>query len=345
MLTFSRSEDESELATSLAREGFAIDVVRERHRFDFRVFAQLRAIVDRIQPDVLWTHGSKTHFLARLAGLHRGRTWIAFHHGYTETSLVWTLYEQLDRWSLRGADRVMTACEAFAADLNARLGIDAERLRVHRSPIAARSQPPLRREQGGLRAELGLSPDERVVVSVGRLSKEKGYADLIAAMAEVRQNFGPRTALVIVGEGPERTHLESIRNRLGLTGSVHLAGYQPDVSAYYELADVFALTSYSEGSPNVLLEAMDAGVPIVATAVGGVVEMIRDREHGLLVPAGAIGAIAGGIVTLLHDADLRLALATAARESLSAYAPERYYASIRSVFEESVTALPARRRG
>ena len=100
-----------------------------------------------------------------------------------------------------------------------------------------------------------------------------------------------------------------------------MVGYQHDVSAYYEAADVFALTSHTEGSPNVLLEAMVAGVPIVATAVGGVGEMIHDGENGLLVPSGDEEAIARAIVTLLESTGLSLALTGAARKSLADYSP------------------------
>lgn len=336
MLTFTRGEGDSQLVTALGEEGFAVDVVRERYRFDARVFGQLRAIVERIQPDVLWTHGSKTHFLVRLGGLARGRRWIAFHHGYTETSLLWKIYQELDRWSLPAADRVMTACDAFAGDLHARRGIDKSRLRVHRTPLAARAIPADEASVARLREELQLSPQRKIVLTVGRLSKEKGHGDLIRAMAQVNRTRDDPAALVIVGDGPEQQRLERLIAELGVAEAVRLAGYRSDVAPYYAAASVFALPSYSEGSPNVLLEAMDAGAPIVATNVGGVGEMIRDREHGLLTPSGDPSAIAQAIAALLDDPELGIALASAARESLGAYAPERYYASLRSDFEEAL---------
>ena len=141
MVAFSRTDREPALVTSLRDEGLVVDVVRERRRFDFGVVPQLRAIVDRRRPDVLWTHGAKPHFLVRLAALHHRKAWAAVHHGYTATSLTWKLYDQLDRWSLHGADAVMTVCDAFAADLHAKLGIKPERLSVHRSPIVMRRTP------------------------------------------------------------------------------------------------------------------------------------------------------------------------------------------------------------
>jgi glycosyltransferase involved in cell wall biosynthesis len=333
MLTFVRAETDPELVRTLREEGFAIDVVRERRRFDFGVFPQLRAIIQRRRPHVLWTHGAKTHFLVRVAGLHHKGAWIAFHHGYTATSLAWKMYDQLDRWSLRGADRVMTACEAFATDLNGRLGIRRERLSVHRSPLAAGPSQTGRSDAGPIVRGLGLPSEARIVLSVGRLSKEKGHAELIRAMPDVIGHCDFPVALLIVGDGPEQSRLERLCARLGLTEHVRFLGYRPDVSPYYAAADVFALTSHSEGSPNVLLEAMDAGVPIVATAVGGVGEMIRNGEQGLLVRRGDVEEITHGIVTLLSNAELRGTLTSAARESLAAYSLERYYASVHSVFK------------
>jgi glycosyltransferase involved in cell wall biosynthesis len=147
-----------------------------------------------------------------------------------------------------------------------------------------------------------------------------------------------QTVLLVAGDGPERARLEELCTRLGIANSVRILGYQRNVTACYEIADVFALPSYSEGSPNVLLEAMDAGLPIVATAVGGVGEMIRNGEQGLLVPAGDVEGIARSVIMLLNNAELRLALSNAARDSLAAYSPEAYYANVRSLFEEIVSS-------
>jgi glycosyltransferase involved in cell wall biosynthesis len=349
MLTFVRAESDPEFVGELRQEGFSIEVVRERRRFDFSVFAQIRAIVARRRPHILWTHSSKTHFLVRLGGLHRRTAWVASHHGYTATSLAWRLYQQLDRWSLRGADSVITACDAFAADLNVRLGIKKERLSVHRTPLLQSSASVANVRARSIRDELNLPTDARIVLSVGRLSQEKGHFDLIRAMVEVRRACGFPAVLVIVGDGPERARLERLRARLGLEGVVHLVGHRDDVSPYYEAADVFALPSYSEGSPNVLLEAMDAGVPIVARAVGGVCEMIRDGEQGWLAPDDPAArsdsqTMPHGIVVLLSDANLRARFAASARRTLPAYAPSSYYAGVRSVFEKALYSSSGGRR-
>lgn len=333
MVTFVRSASDPEMVIGLRKEGLDVDIVRERKRFDFAVIHQLRAIIERHQPHVLWTHGAKPHFLVRFAKLHRNRAWVAFHHGYTATSFVWRLYDQLDRWSLRGAHHVMTACEAFANDLSRRLGIRKDRISVHRSPLAVPSSRDGCAEPRDVRQELSLAPEARIVLSVGRLSKEKGHDDLIRAMHGVVERCQFDVVVLLVGDGPERARLERLSARLGLTEHIRFVGYRQDVRPYYAAADLFALTSHSEGSPNVLLEAMDAKVPIVATAVGGVGEMITDGEQGLLVRSGDPESIGRGIVALLLDPELCGALTAAAAESLGQYSLDRYYNGVRSVFE------------
>ena len=329
MLTFVRNEDDPEFVDMLRREGFTVDVVRERRRFDPSVFRQLRTIVAEHNPHVLWTHGAKTHFLVRLAGLNSSRGWVASHHGYTATSLIWTLYDQLDRWSLRGADSVVTVCNAFATDLTSRLGLRRDRISVHRSPIAPSHFAGA--DAASIRRELGLPTDAKIVLSVGRLSKEKGHAYLIRAMALIRKDLGAK--LVLIGDGPEQASLEALCRELDLTESVHFLGYRDDAAQYYAAADVFVLPSFSEGSPNVLLEAMDAGVPIVATAVGGIPEMVTHARHAWLVPSHDAERLARGIEEVLGNESLRRTLISEGKRSLEDYHPAHYYAGIKPLFE------------
>jgi glycosyltransferase involved in cell wall biosynthesis len=186
-------------------------------------------------------------------------------------------------------------------------------------------------ETGALRTRLGLRDGERVVFTAGRLSHEQGHADLLRAFAELRKNYEAPLRLVIAGEGPERENLAALGRRLGLDQRVILAGYQHRLAPFYGIADVFTLPSHSEGSPNVLLEAMVAGVPIVATAVGGVPELAENGRNAILVPRGDAKAMADGMRRLLCDSALCQRLTDSAREVLSRNTPELYYQSISHV--------------
>jgi glycosyltransferase involved in cell wall biosynthesis len=173
-----------------------------------------------------------------------------------------------------------------------------------------------------LRAKLGIGPGKKVVLIVGRLSSEKDHGTLLEAMRRLR-GIAPEAHLVIAGDGPERPKIEQAIRALGLAGLVTLAGQVPSAEPYYGIADVCVLSSLSEGSPNALLEAMAAGVPVAATAVGGVPEMAAHGESALLVAPGDCEAMTNAIATLLTDEALARRLAERARSVvLERHAPE-----------------------
>lgn len=140
--------------------------------------------------------------------------------------------------------------------------------------------------------------------------------------------------LLVVGDGPELKALEATCHDLNLADRVSFLGQQEDVSCYYAIADVFVLPSHSEGSPNVLLEAMDAGVPIVATLVGGIPEIVTNDQDALLVESHDVAGMAAAMVRLLSDEELCTRLTAAARTVLERHTPEIYFKNIMSVLRE-----------
>lgn len=314
--------------------GIPLDRIREGRRFDHSVLAQLKQLAAQTKPDVVWTNAVKSHFLVRLAGLHRRTRWLAFHHGYTTTDLKMRLYNQLDRWSLRAAHRVVTVCRLFAQELESR-GVPAQRLRIQHMPASPVHVQP--EQAHDLRRRLGIGPGERVLLSVGRLSKEKGHADLLRVFYELQRKMeGAGLKLVIVGDGPERRRLEELAGRLGIRGVLVLAGQQDDVVPFYSLADLVLLTSHSEGSPNVLLEAMSSGLPVVATRVGGIPELVRHEQDALLAEKGDIEGLAAAARRLLSDEDLRRRLGENARRAAARHTPEAFYRAMLQYLEETV---------
>ena len=220
ILTYIRGGVETDFVRAARLEGIPLEVLNERRRFDWGLIPQIRAVVDSLGCDVLWTSGMKSHFLVRAAGLNRKVRWVAFHHGYTTTDWVTRLYNQLDRWSLRAPDRVMAVCQAFDADLRRRSGVRPGQLRVQHMPIHRAAAVP-EQETAALRHALGLSRETRVLLAVGRLSKEKGHADLIRAVALMRETKPPtELRLLIVGDGPERKRLEALSSSLNLKNMV-----------------------------------------------------------------------------------------------------------------------------
>lgn len=308
-----------------------VHIIRESSAGDPRVIPQLLAIVDSTKPDIVQTHNSKSHFLVRVTGLSRRIRWIAFHHGFTARNRKDRFYNHIARWALRGAPHVITVCRAFALDLS-HAGVPAHRISVRHNMVEAFIAPPPG-ELLGLRGRLGIPQDARVLLAVGRLSAEKGHADLIEAMALLRASHPAKVCLVVVGDGPERGALEQRCAALGLSDSVLFAGQQANVAPYYGIADLFVLPSHSEGSPNVLLEAMAAGLPIVSTGAGGAAELVSNENTALVVDCCDPRAISLAIGRLLADAELAGRLGTAARLASRLYAPEAYAASLVQLYQ------------
>jgi len=269
------------------------------------------------------------------SGLWQNTPGVALHHGYTDTDRKMRLYNRLDRWSLSHADRVVTVCRAFAQELADSTGVSIDQISVQHNSI--RRQPPVSAADAeALRKRLGIGGDDRVVLSVGRLSREKAHIDLLEGFKRLRE-MKPAISciLIIVGDGPERSKLEAAAATLNCKAHVIFAGQVSDVQPLYAIADVFALPSHTEGSPNVLLEAMAANLPIVATAVGGVPEMVENNESALLVRPNDPPAIAASIARLLADKDLAQQLATTASVLVDTqHNPEDYARSLVEIFRE-----------
>jgi glycosyltransferase involved in cell wall biosynthesis len=314
--------------------GVPVDIIDERFRFDWHVIAELKRVVERHQPDLVQTHSVKSHFLVRLTGLYRRYPWIAFHHGYTTTDLKMRLYNQLNRWSLPSARRVVTVCGPFARILE-REGVAAGRLRVLHNTVVRKPAPPAGAVEA-LRERYKIPPQAAVVLAVGRFSREKAHIDLIRAFERLRQiDPASPAVLVFAGDGPERPHAEAAAKQAGLASCVVFAGHQSDVAPWYALARVVALPSHSEGSPNVLLEAMAAGVPVVSTEVGGVPEIATHEVNALLVAPRDAEAMARAILRLLADADLAKQLAAnAAARVAERYTPESYRRALTRIYRD-----------
>jgi glycosyltransferase involved in cell wall biosynthesis len=338
LVTFDRGHN-STVFVSAARElGLEVDVILERGRFDRSVIRALRRIAEQRSPDVIVTHQVKSHFLLKASGLWQKYSWVAFNHGYTTTDRKMLLYNRLDRWSLPRADRVVTVCDAFKQKLM-QMGVRRERIHVQHNSI--RPEPAVNaHETDVLQRKLGLNEGERMILAVGRLSKEKAQIDLLRAFKNLSETHGEISArLVIVGDGPEREPLEAAAASLGLSNRVIFAGQVNNVQVYFVAADVLVNPSHSEGSPYVLLEAMAAALPIVATAVGGVPEMIENNETALLVPASDPQAMADAIARVLSDEQLAQSLSANASTSVFLrFSPESYVHSLVETYRQVISA-------
>lgn len=303
-----------------ARRGIHTHVLHERYAGDPRLLQEVRALLRRSDADIIETHHVKSHALVAASDPGSARRWVAFHHGYTTTTLKTRATNLLDRWSLTKPAVIVTPCRAFARELQ-RQGIEPVRISVVHSSVSTPGQSSIR----DVRSPLGLSADDRIVLAVGRLSKEKAHDVLIAAFARPPLARLSNLHLVVAGDGQERTRLTGLVARLGLH-RVHFIGYQADVWPYYAAADAVALPSDSEGSPIALLEAMAAGKPVVATSVGGVPEIVEHGHNGVLVPPRNPDALAAALADVLQDPARGATLGARARITVE----ERFSVNVRA---------------
>lgn len=315
--------------------GIDTHVIRETRRFDVGVIPQLRGIIAATNPNIIQTHNSKSHLLIKLLPTLRApRVWFAFQHGYTAIDFKLRLYNQVDRLTLRSADRVVSVCQAFAPKL-IEFGVRSDKIRaLHNSAVP--TAPSSETDRTELLNRLGIRPGEQVILSIGRLSREKGHANLLRAVGSL-----PSTVrdwkLVLVGIGPEQKALERLSISMDIADRIVFAGHTSNVAGFYAIADVFVLPSHSEGSSNVLLEAMMARVPIVATSAGGNSEILSDGHSGLLVPVSDSPGLANAIVRLLQDRTLALRCVDSAyTRAVSDFSVERYREHLLSFYHEAL---------
>ncbi len=295
-----------------AAAGVPCEVLYQGSALDRSVTGALGDLAKRVRPDLIDTHSVKSHFWVAWSGLARRYPWVAYHHGYTWPTMKQRAYNQFDRWSLRRARLVVTVTKAFVAQLES-VGVSTGKIRTVFSSIRAdwadHVDPLLAAK---LRSEIAPAPS-RIVLAVGRLSKEKGHADLIQALAVLGAKGGAtKPHLVLLGDGHELGALRALAESRGVP--VTFAGHIASVAPYFAAADVFVLPSHSEGSPLVLVEAMAAKLPIVATAVGGVPEMVDSGREAVLVPARHPAELAEAIGQLLNDTGRAKQLGAAARQ-------------------------------
>jgi glycosyltransferase involved in cell wall biosynthesis len=216
----------------------------------------------------------------------------------------------LDRHLIARGSDVLIACSA--ADRRRMIeieGIAPHDVELVPNGIAARPPNPSR----DVRRELGIARDAPVVGSVGTLRTEKRFDVLVRAAAELVARR-PEAHVLIAGEGPERPRLEALVAELGLTRRVRLLGARDDVPDVLAALDVAVTCSDSEGTPLAVLEYMEAALPVVATRVGGLVDMLDDGVHGLLVPRRDPAALAAALDALLGDRARRRVMGAAGRE-------------------------------
>lgn len=326
-----QNEEEKPLETEAAVRGIRVAPFRFRNGPNVLGALNILRYAHAGEFDVLHTHGYKPDIILGLMPFRmRNMPIVCTIHGWTSVKTLskMGLYEWVDGLSLQRMNAVCVVSESML-----------EHPRVMKLP---RAKVYVIHNGIAMHTDDGAALDGEIVefcrqgatlASIGRLSEEKGFDCLLHAFS-ILSGSGQDARLLIMGEGPERLRLEGIIHRLGLNGKVMLSGYRKDAWRYLAFCRAFVLASYTEGLPITLLEVMQTGIPVIATAVGGVPLLIRNRETGIVVPPGSPESMAEAMLMVMSGKDAATSMAGKAREFvLKEYSAARMCRQYLQVYE------------
>jgi glycosyltransferase involved in cell wall biosynthesis len=292
-----------------------------------REYRALRALIATVRPDILHTHGYRADIIGSLAARRAGIPVVSTAHGFVGGSFRNRLNERLQCLALRYAFAVIAVSRPLVKRLEA-AGVHADRIRV--VPNAYASPVPVV-ASAAARATLGLDPGALIAGWVGRLSGEKGPDVMLAALSAGDRDW----RLSIVGEGHDRVQLGQQAEVLGVTDRVVWHGAVARAGSLMSAFDAFVLSSRTEGTPIALFEAMAARVPIIATRVGGVPDVVTDAE-AILVPSESPEAIAEALAAIRSDPAAARRRCEAALERLTTvFGAGEWVRSIERIYDQA----------
>jgi glycosyltransferase involved in cell wall biosynthesis len=311
-LSFSEDGRGQSFVEQVRAAGFDGDVLAYDTPWLLDAARELAGRLRAARADVLLCHGYKANLVGRMAARRTGTPVLAVSRGWTGENLKVRLYETIDRLHLRYMDHVICVSEAQARKVRA-VGFPPKRTTIIRNSARAnsfRDPDPAGRK---LLESFFATPGQRLVVAAGRLSPDKGFQVLIEAVRRVAP-ADPAARFLVFGRGAWHDELQWRIKAAGLGEVFVLGGFRDDLDRLLPSADLFVLPSFTEGLPNVVLEASAAGVPVVATAVGGTPEVLADGITGYLVPAGDADVLAKRVGELLGNEPLRQRMGQAGRQ-------------------------------
>ena len=313
---------------ALEADGVSTSVIRIGDRDYGGERRAVRRLCHAERPDIVHTHGSRPDVVDGGVARGEGIGVVSTCHGFIDSTARGRFYQWLQRLALRRFDAVVAVSGPIAERVRA-AGVDPGK--VHLVPnVLAAAATAIQRADARRRLDL---PDTPVIGWVGRLSGEKGPDVALEAFARLGRSDA---RLVVIGSGPDESALRARAAALGIESSVLWRGVVPDAGALFSAFDAFLLSSRTEGTPIALLEAISAGVPVVATRVGGVPDVI-DESSARLVESGDVGALAASLAEILADPAAARARAERARARVvSAGAVESWLARYESIYRAVV---------
>jgi glycosyltransferase involved in cell wall biosynthesis len=323
---------DSALLARAAGEGFPVHPVAMRGTWDVASALALAALLRSLEPEVVHWHAARAHALGAMASLlHPGPARVLSRR------VVFPVRRSIGSRLLYAlpVDRIAAISQAVR-DALVRSGVDSGRIDVVPSGIEILPSAD-RAQRSELRRSLGAGEGDVVALTVSALAPGKGHADLLRATAAALER-APGLKLWLAGEGSLEQGLRAEVRSLGLEPAVQFLGFRTDIKALLHAADFFCLATQSEGLGSSILEAMAAGLPVVATAVGGVPEIVTQEVTGVLVPANDPAALAGAMVRMVVDRGSRETMGSRGREHAAHFSADRTEELTEEVYRAALEA-------
>lgn len=312
--------------------------IMKRGKFSPMTLVDILRIAKEEHIQLFHAHGYGAANFGRIAGMIRGIPTIVHAH---DDDRYYPLYQNLaDRLLRNHTDKAIAVSESVKKSCINKRRIGKDKTFVIHNGIPLQDfVPPEKDLVQKERKRLGIESDFKVIGTVAKLREEKGTRYFIESAVKVLEIF-PKTILLIAGDGPLMEELKNLSDRLGIADRVVFAGFRNDIPLILSIIDIFVVPSITEGSPLALMEAMAMGKPIVATNVGGIVEILKDGDTGLLVPSRDPEAIAGKIVHLFRNEAETRKLGLRAREEAEKYDIESHVQKLAGHYNELIASRP-----
>jgi glycosyltransferase involved in cell wall biosynthesis len=325
-------EPHTELIDVAKRYNLETKIFKCTGQFDLRTVIAIRNYVKKQHIDIVHSHGYKADFFAVLATLFRNMHLFATCHPWIRTNLMVKLYARFDKYLLKKFDRIVAISDEIKHEIlmsgisedkvtAINNGIDFSRFKYTHKPIE-------------FLKEFKIDPDKIIIGTIGRLSEEKGQMIFIKAAKKLLENI-PNLLFMIVGDGPLREKLQTNVINCGIRDHFIFTGVSDDIPKILAILDIFVLPSLTEGLPMVLLEAMAAKKPIIATAVGAIPNVIIDKESGHLIKPGDTNGLIDAIMRLFNDQDYTSRIAQKGFEiAIKEYSSEEMAKNYERIYEQ-----------
>ena len=293
-----------------------IEIINIKHQLDFSWINKLKISIDKSKPDILFVHGFNGAIISLLIKFLKGVnipvvcTYHGLYHAPTISKrILEPFYNGLSRYVYKSIAKKIICVENMSRDFLIKKGVSD-----HKIVTVYNGLMPLKKIKKIDLKKYNISNNELIIITASRITEVKGLPYLLQAIALIKNKSKFPFKYFMIGDGPDLPMLKKMINQLNIDDCVKCIGYQPNISSWLDVADIFALPSLSEYHSIAILEAMRSGTSIVATDVGGNGESLRHMQDGILVPSKDVNKFSNALLELINNKNTRIKYGKSAKK-------------------------------